>query len=168
MIPNGPCRPCSSYNTMLNEYTSPLSKSRAVGSARRLERNNSGALYNNPMEINLIYIKLYLRNICHRYIIIICNINKFIYFLIQTNKLWKKKDLLKLGENWKVRYEIGCKNHNSSRLPWYFFKTSEGSHSASRLNSWRPKSDNFTTHLESTRQFDVLSDPWYFITESWR
>lgn len=51
VIPNGPCRPCNSYSTMANEYTSPLWKSRAVGSPKRVERNNSGALYNNPTEI---------------------------------------------------------------------------------------------------------------------
>lgn len=46
--------------------------------------------------------------------------------------------------------------------------TSRGSHSASRLNSCRPKSASFTTQRESTRQFDVLSDPWYFMTDSCR
>lgn len=49
VIPNGPWRPCNSYSTMANEYTSPFWKSWAVGSPRRVERNNSGALYNNPV-----------------------------------------------------------------------------------------------------------------------
>lgn len=50
--------------------------------------------------------------------------------------------------------------------PWHFFITLSGSHLASRLNSRRPKSASLTTQRESTRQFEDLRDPWYFITDS--